>query len=120
MLITRKFGFEAAHHLPRYQGPCFNPHGHSYKLRVSLDVPIDRHSGMTYDFMDLDRLVRERVLTHLDHKNVNDLIENPTAEHIILWIWGQLNGKVPGLCELRLAETDDCWVTYRGEAVQYK
>jgi len=120
MRITRKFSFEAAHRLPNYNGPCFNPHGHSYKLRVTLDAPIERRSGMTYDFTDMDRVVRDRILQHLDHRNANDLIDNPTAEHIVLWIWKQLEGQVPGLCELRLAETDDCWVTYRGEPVAYR
>jgi 6-pyruvoyltetrahydropterin/6-carboxytetrahydropterin synthase len=120
MRITRKFGFEAAHRLPRYQGPCFNPHGHSYRLRVSLDMPIDRQTGMSYDFVDLDRVVRERVLKRLDHRDINELIENPTAEHIVLWIWSELKGHVPGLCELRLAETEDCWVTYRGEGIEYR
>jgi 6-pyruvoyltetrahydropterin/6-carboxytetrahydropterin synthase len=120
MRITRRFGFEAAHRLPYYNGPCFNPHGHSYKLHVSLEAPIERRTGITYDFVDLDRVVRERVLSQLDHKDVNGILENPTAEHIVLWIWEQLHGHLPGLSELRLAETDDCWVTYGGERVEYR
>lgn len=120
MRVTRRFGFEAAHRLPHYDGPCFNPHGHSYKLRVSLDLPIERRTGLTYDFVDLERVVRERVLSRLDHRDVNAVIENPTAEQIVVWIWQQLDGHLPGLCELRLGETDDCWVTYRGETVEYR
>lgn len=120
MLITRRFAFEAAHRLPHYDGPCRNPHGHSYRLQVSLDLPIQSRTGLTYDFVALDRVVRERVLSRLDHMDVNELIENPTAEHIVLWVWKQLEGHLPGLRELRLAETEDCWVTYRGEAVEYR
>ncbi|MEE9217811.1 MAG: 6-carboxytetrahydropterin synthase QueD [Acidobacteriota bacterium] len=120
MRITRRFAFEAAHRLPFYKGPCSNPHGHSYKLRVSLDAPIERGTGMSVDFAELDQVVRENVVAQLDHKDLNDLLENPTAEHIILWVWKRLEGKLPGLCELCLAETEDCWVTYGGETVEYR
>jgi 6-pyruvoyltetrahydropterin/6-carboxytetrahydropterin synthase len=47
--------------------------------------------------------------------NLNDFIENPTAENIAVWMWERLHGKVPGLTELRLWETKDCCVVYRGE-----
>jgi len=120
MRITRRFAFEAAHRLPYYDGPCFHPHGHSYKLRVSLDAPVERRTGMSVDFAEVDRIVRERILARLDHKNLNDVMENPTAEHIVIWIWKELDSKLPGLCDLRLAETDDCWVTYSGEPVEFR
>ena len=120
MRITRRFVFEAAHRLPYYDGPCFQPHGHSYKLRVTLEAPVERRTGMSMDFVELDRIVREKVLAQVDHKNLNDLLENPTAELIVMWIWKQLEGELSGLCELRLAETEDCWVTYRGGPVELR
>ena len=115
MIVTHRFQFEAGHRLPNHPGPCREPHGHSYKLHVSVQGEVERKSGMTIDFHDLDRVVQETVLRQLDHKDLNQLLENPTAEEISRWVWNQLREKLPGLCEIRVEETEDCSVTYRGE-----
>jgi len=115
MILSRRFRFEAAHRLPRYQGPCFHLHGHSYELHVTLEMPVDPHSGMTVDFFQLEAAVKAGVLDRLDHKNINDTMENPTAENIAIWIWEQLKAQFPQLVEIKLFETPDSSVTYRGE-----
>jgi len=50
----------------------------------------------------------------VDHTNLNDFIENPTAENIASWMWQRLEGKLPGLAELRLWEVPTACVVYRG------
>ncbi len=114
MIVSKRFRFEAAHRLPRYKGPCFELHGHSYELHVTLEMPVDPETGMTVDFFRLEAEVKERVLSRLDHKNINDLLENPTAENIAVWIWDRLKPLFPSLSEIRLLETADSSVTYRG------
>ncbi len=104
----------AAHRLPRYRGPCFELHGHSYELHVTLEMPVDPETGMTLDFFVLEAAVKTKVLDRLDHKNINDTLENPTAENIAVWIWGQLKAEFPQLEEIRLYETPDSSVVYRG------
>jgi 6-pyruvoyltetrahydropterin/6-carboxytetrahydropterin synthase len=69
---------------------------------------------MIADFGDVKREVQEHVLARVDHRNLNDVLENPTAENIARWIWETLEGKIPGLCEVRLYEIPDSCVTYRG------
>jgi len=59
MRISKRFRFEAAHRLPRYEGPCYHLHGHSYELHVTLEMPVDRDTGMTVDFFKLEAAVRE-------------------------------------------------------------
>jgi 6-pyruvoyltetrahydropterin/6-carboxytetrahydropterin synthase len=54
------------------------------------------------------------VLARVDHRNLNDVLDNPTAEHIARWIWETLAPHLPGLVEVRLYEIPDCCVTYRG------
>jgi len=115
MKLSKRFRFEAAHRLPRYQGPCYHLHGHSYELHVSLEMPVDPATGMTFDFFQLEEEVKSKVLRHLDHKNINDTLENPTAENIAIWIWGQLKEQFPQMVEIQLYETPDSSVTYRGE-----
>lgn len=60
---------------------------------------------MVMDFDVIDRVVREHVIASLDHYTLNDLIDNPTAENILLWIWERLNEHLIGLKELVLWET---------------
>jgi 6-pyruvoyltetrahydropterin/6-carboxytetrahydropterin synthase len=69
---------------------------------------------MVIDFSDLDKVVRSEVLTKLDHGCVNDLIDNPTAEEMAVWIWHRLEPVLAGLCEIELHETSRCSVVYRG------
>ncbi len=115
MQVTVEFMFPAAHHLPRYEGACARPHGHNYKLQVTVEGAPDAWSGMLIDFTDLKRVVGEAVLSRVDHQDLNGIMENPTAENLAVWIWKQLVPAVKGLREVRLFEQDDCWVAYRGE-----
>ncbi|MDQ2663299.1 MAG: 6-carboxytetrahydropterin synthase QueD [Candidatus Eremiobacteraeota bacterium] len=108
MQIRKQFSFEAAHVLPHHQGKCARPHGHSYRLDVAVDGPLQETGparGMVVDFDDLKVQVRREVVDALDHTSLNDTIENPTCERVALWIWERLAPVLPGLEELVLWET---------------
>ncbi len=119
MQIRKHFRFEAAHVLPHHSGKCSRMHGHSYRLDVAVRGPIQTDGparGMIEDFDKIKRIVREHAVDILDHSNLNDLIENPTAEHIIMWIWRALENRLTGLDELVLWETaTSCAVLRRGD-----
>jgi len=112
--IEAEFTFAAAHRLPRYNGKCFNLHGHNYRIQVVLRGDPDPYSGIFVDFGDVEKAVKEHVLDKVDHTNLNDFIENPTAENIATWMWHHLEGKLPGLVEIRLWEVPTSCVVYRG------
>jgi 6-pyruvoyltetrahydropterin/6-carboxytetrahydropterin synthase len=114
MRLDVEFYFAAAHRLPRYEGPCFRLHGHNYKFFVTLEGEVDPRTGMIADFGDVKKAVGERVLSRVDHRDLNAILDNPTAENIARWIWEELEGHVAGLAEVRLYEIPDCCVTYRG------
>jgi 6-pyruvoyltetrahydropterin/6-carboxytetrahydropterin synthase len=114
MRLDVEFYFAAAHRLPRYEGPCFRLHGHNYRFFVAVEGDVDPKTGMIADFGDVKGIVQEHVLSRVDHRNLNDVLENPTAENIARWIWETLAGHLPGLCEVRLHEIPDSCVTYRG------
>ena len=116
MALEMDFHFAAAHRLPRYVGRCFSMHGHNYKLTVKVEGRPDPYTGIMLDFGDLDTAVKGGVLDQCDHATLNDFIENPTAENTVVWMWEQLKPRLSGLIELRLWETRDCCVVYRGEA----
>jgi 6-pyruvoyltetrahydropterin/6-carboxytetrahydropterin synthase len=106
--IRKTFHFEAAHVLPHHPGKCSRLHGHSYRLEVAVDGPIQSDGpsqGMVVDFDEIDKIVRELVIDALDHTSLNDRLPNPTSEHIVLWIWQQLDSTLDGLSELVLWET---------------
>ncbi len=116
MIIKQSFHFEAAHRLPLHRGKCFNLHGHSYKFTLSLDLPVDPATGMTIDFGDIVELVDKQVLSIWDHRNLNEFLDNPTAEIIVVEIWRKIASGLPGLREIELWEMPESSVVYRGES----
>ena len=118
MLIRKEFTFDAAHNLVRYHGKCEALHGHTYKLAVVLEGITDEE-GMIMDFTDLSDIVKERVISHLDHSYINDIIEQPTAENIAQWIWDRIEAYVLrpncALSSVEIWETGANCVTLKAE-----
>lgn len=131
--VTRRVHFNAAHRLhnptkpddwnTRVFGVCANPnyHGHNYELDVSVTGEIDPETGYVIDINVLKRLIEEKLLAQLDHKNLNldvpafrELI--PTAENIARYCWTELVGAIPAgrLLRIRLWETPRNYVDYEG------
>ena len=81
--VTRRVHFNAAHRLHNpaateewnqaTYGECNNPnfHGHNYELDLSVEGQIDPRTGYVMDLNHLKQLAQERLLQHLDHKNLN-------------------------------------------------
>jgi 6-pyruvoyltetrahydropterin/6-carboxytetrahydropterin synthase len=110
MQIRKTFRFESAHVLPFHPGKCARLHGHSYVLEVAIRGPLQSDGparGMILDFDEIKRIVRSEVVDVLDHQSLNEFIENPTAEHIVYWIWQRLETALPSLDELVLWETSN-------------
>jgi 6-pyruvoyltetrahydropterin/6-carboxytetrahydropterin synthase len=68
---------------------------------------------MIEDFDTIKKIVRREAVDILDHQTLNEIIENPTAEHIVMWIWKRLEATLPGLDELILWETSNSCVVLR-------
>jgi 6-pyruvoyltetrahydropterin/6-carboxytetrahydropterin synthase len=117
--IRKSFTFEAAHVLPNHPGKCARLHGHSYRLDVALEGPLQETgpaSGMVEDFDVVSHVVKAAVVSRLDHRSLNELIENPTAERVLAWIWPRLADELPNLVELTLWETSTaCAVLRKGD-----
>lgn len=113
MLLSVDFFFSAAHALPFYDGPCKRLHGHNYQLRITLTGRPSPKDGMIRDFDEIKRTVTEMVLVDCDHRNLNDVMENPTAENMVVWMWDRLEKHVAGLQQIQLWETPEYCVTYR-------
>ena len=125
--------FSAAHRLHREDWDeetnrrvfekCNNPHGHghTYGLEVTVEGEIDPETGYVMDFGRLKRTVEERVVRKLDRRHLNFDVDflagrNPTAENIVLGIWGELEGRLAParLVRVALNETEKNRVVYEG------
>lgn len=71
---------------------------------------------MIADFDTIKHVVRTEAIDVLDHQNLNDFLENPTAEQIVMWIWRRLDPHLKELDELVLWETaTSCAVLRRSD-----
>jgi 6-pyruvoyltetrahydropterin/6-carboxytetrahydropterin synthase len=115
MIVAVEFEFDAAHNLPNYAGKCERLHGHTYRLQVFCQAPVNPSTGLAIDFAEVKRVVRARVVDVLDHTYINETIPISSAENIAVWSWGRLLGAGLPLYEIRVYETPGCFVVYRGE-----
>ena len=83
--IIRKFN--SAHQLPHYNGACRNLHGHTWKVVFLIEGPV-KENGMVCDFKILKKLLDEQLP---DHRYLNDLLENPTAENLAPYLFNTIS-----------------------------
>jgi 6-pyruvoyltetrahydropterin/6-carboxytetrahydropterin synthase len=95
--VTVEDTFAAGHYLRNYKGKCENPHGHNYKVRVTLAGEELDKAGLLVDFKDL-REVMKHVIERLDHQMINDLepfkVLNPSAENLAKYFYDETNTKL--------------------------
>ena len=134
MIVTARLTFSAAHRLHnpnrdaawnrKTYDKCDNPagHGHNYAMEVSVKGKIDPETGMVIDLKRLKDIMRERVIDHVDHRNLNEDVAFlkgvvPTAENLARAFWKQLAPAIDkgALYEVALQETEKNSVSYRGE-----
>lgn len=133
--ITVRVHFSAAHCLsnPKFSqeenrrifGECANPnfHGHNYQLDVTLCGEPDPDTGMILDMKELKTIIQEKILDHVDHKNLNldvPFLKGPvpTAENVASAFWKILDESLGGtlLYELTVHESGTNCATCRRKA----
>jgi 6-pyruvoyltetrahydropterin/6-carboxytetrahydropterin synthase len=117
MRVTKEFTFDAAHNLPNYHGKCERLHGHTYRIQVTIESPVDPETGMALDFAILGDVVKEEVVDVLDHRYINDIIPISSAENVAIWAWQRVQRRLQRakLHEIKLWETPNSSVTYHGD-----
>jgi 6-pyruvoyltetrahydropterin/6-carboxytetrahydropterin synthase len=96
-------------------GKCNNPHGHghNYGIEVLVGGTVDRETGMMMNLIELDNVVRKRVLERFDHRNLNldPVFERqvPTTENFCRAIFGLLESVLGAgkLEHVRVEETEN-------------
>ena len=134
--LTRRERFNAAHRLYRKEwsdeknfeifGKCSNPnwHGHNYELFVTVKGKPDPETGFVADLSAIGKIIKQEVIIHLDHKNLN--LDTPfmkgkmtTTEILAIEIWKALEDKIniigAKLHCVKVQETENNTIEYYGE-----
>jgi 6-pyruvoyltetrahydropterin/6-carboxytetrahydropterin synthase len=120
--VTVEKSFAAGHFLRNYKGKCENPHGHNYKVLVTLQSEHLDQAGLLLDFKDLKGVIRE-VVARLDHQMINEVKPfdevNPSAENLARYFYQETKAKLKVVTEGRVSvkqvtmfETDTTNATY--------
>ncbi len=136
MLITRRVEFSASHRCAvegwsdeknhETFGADANPHGHghNYVLEVTLSGKVNEVTGMIVDLKDVKTVLNREVVDAMDHRYLNAEVPPfdkvvPTSENIAREIWRRIvphfSTDTVQLHEVRLYETENLYVEYRGE-----
>lgn len=114
--------FAAGHALRGYRGKCENPHGHNYKVQITLHGEQLDNIGLLFDFKDLKSSMNE-IIERLDHKFINDVEPftqlNPSAENMAKYFYDEIRGllreRTADRVQVKLVkvwETDTTTATY--------
>jgi 6-pyruvoyltetrahydropterin/6-carboxytetrahydropterin synthase len=120
--VTVERGFSSGHYLRNYKGKCENPHGHNYKVRITLAGETLDKAGLLLDFRDLKQVMRP-VIDRIDHQMLNDLEPfteiNPSAENLARYFYDETNRQMKELTggrvrvkDCTIYETDTTTATY--------
>ncbi|MBW2522258.1 MAG: 6-carboxytetrahydropterin synthase QueD [Deltaproteobacteria bacterium] len=119
--IFIKSHFSAGHHLRDYPGNCERPHGHNWKVEVTVRATELDSLGMGIDFRTVKEAVN-KVLNSLDHHNLNEHKNfqtiNPSSENIAVFIFREVQQEIASdrcnVHSVTVCETDNSGVTYFG------
>ncbi len=115
--LTKTFTFDSAHNLIKYNGKCERLHGHTYRLDVTIQGRLNSEE-MVLDFVEFKSIVKDNVIDLIDHTYLNDILEQPSTENLVLWIWNKLSPLFDSdnykLFEIKLWETQTSSVSFRG------
>lgn len=119
MLVSKEFKFEAAHILQRHPGKCSRLHGHSWRLRVEVEGPIQSDSQFVLDYAMLSHIV-EPIVERFDHRFLNAFIKYPSAENIAIHVAHELRPQLAGMDRIVIAvsETEKTWAIWDSRRTQ--
>lgn len=115
--ISKRFSFSASHQLGDLppEHPCGRLHGHNYEVEVELAGEDLDQTGFVLDYGALGP-VRAFLDATLDHRHLNDVLQQPTAELLARWLFQHARQLLPDgapLSGVGVSETPKTWAWYR-------
>jgi len=111
-VISKTFRFAAAHHLPQLpeDHKCRRVHGHNYEATIYLTAA-RLTKGMVQDYADLDT-IGDWLRTVFDHRDLNDALDEPTAENLARAIYEAHHLNFPEMTGVVVHETPGTSASY--------
>lgn len=117
--ISVESHFSSGHHLRNYPGNCEKPHGHNWKVNITVKASELDELGMGVDFRTVKKSLGP-VIADLDHRNLNEhpafTDKNPSSENITVHIFNSLKNDLKTdryhLYSVTVGETEGTRVTY--------
>ena len=107
--IGKQYSFSASHTLDNTgieNHPCSRLHGHNYIVEIQVRGAVSPMFGWVVDFKFIDDSIKP-LIDQLDHRHLNDIIDNPTAENIAQWIMDSHSPHF--IWSVKVWETSKCW-----------
>ncbi|MDP6850294.1 MAG: 6-carboxytetrahydropterin synthase [Planctomycetota bacterium] len=100
-----------------------NFHGHNWQLEVEVSGEVQADTGMVMDLLKLQAIIEEKVISRVDHRNLNLDVEFlsgklTTTENLAIAFWAQIQPALPNgvdLVEIRLKESKAHSIRYSGK-----
>lgn len=109
--IAKRFKFSAAHRLECLDplDPCQRVHGHTFWVEVVL-ASNELENGMVAQFEFIRQAIQPFIDDHLEHRYLNDLMENPTTERLAEKIFNHAEPILQDLLEsVKVEEGPNNW-----------
>lgn len=103
--ITKQVEIRAIHNLEnanlspeenkQLYGPCFRPHGHHYKVQVTLSGAVDKLSGLIVNRDKLSEILQRKIVQPFDGTDLNKHFKNTACEALAIEFFEILKGEFP-------------------------
>ena len=120
--LTRAIALHATHQFP--EGGPREPHGHLYRIEVTVRAVIDQAQRTVIDLAALDAILTRDVAQPLAGRHLNSVIPEfasgdqlPTCEALAAWCWQTIAPQLPdgsALERVRVAEDATLWADCTG------
>jgi len=116
--LTEEFTFEAAHRIRNKRKEYGELHGHTHKVYVTVSGEPDPEVGWLIDQQEFRGIV-SRVVKRLDHRYLNEILDQTTAESIALYLFKELEKNL-SFNHLTLDSVKVCKTTTQAEVSAWK
>ena len=116
--LTEEFTFEAAHRIRNKRKEYGELHGHTHKVYVTVSGEPDPEVGWLIDQQEFRGIVG-RVVKRLDHRYLNEIMEQTTAESIALYLFKEIEKNL-SFNHLTLDSVKVCKTTTQAEVSAWK
>lgn len=110
--LTQAGSFQAKH---SHNGTLAEPlHEHTFRYEATFYGDINEERFLL-DFRAIGALFKEELEKGLTGADLTTFLPMPTTESLAIWLYDRIKARLPQLYSMKVAETPNAWIEYRGE-----